>query len=186
MKVTSRFFGAVAPCLLIATTATAAPVMYAGTGNYYDSIAVSGGISWDAAVALAAAMTYNDGNTDYVGHLATVTSQGENDFLRNNLNTVGYLLGGRHLGGAASNYGWITGETWGAFEAGHWANGEPNGDSGGLQYTWVGQDGWNDLPTTYSSNLTPGYLVEFEAVPEPMSMVALGLGVAAFFRKRKA
>lgn len=156
-------------------------------GHYYNAIVDGGTMTWNQARAAAAASTYNDGSTDYFGYLAVITDQAENDAVRGFFATAGLYIGGEHLGGAAGNYGWINGETWNAFSAGHWAGGEPNGDSGGMQYTWTGEDGWNDLlkDTVYGSQ-APGYIVEYEAVPEPATMIALALGATALIRRRKA
>lgn len=162
------------------------PYYWSGNGHYYDVIH-DDTLTWEQARDLAGAMTYNDGFNDYAGYLATITTQDENDWLRGTVDVVGMYLGGEHMGGAAGNYGWITGESWTAFDAGHWAGGEPNGDSGGLQYAWTGEDGFNDLLRNQNyGSLTPGYVVEFELVPEPASLAVLAAGALFVFRRRKS
>jgi hypothetical protein len=84
--------------------------------------AVAGNMSWEDARAAAGAMSFRG----VPGHLATVTSQHETDFL---LGTFGardsYALGGVQSGGPepAGGWTWITGEPWGYT---NWAPGEPN------------------------------------------------------------
>lgn len=59
----------------------AQPVQYAGTGNFYDEI--SGARSSTEADAHAQAQTFNG----TPGHLATLTSAGENEFVKTTFGT---------------------------------------------------------------------------------------------------
>ena len=66
-----------APC------ADATPTLFAGTGNYYEFILVSDPFVgtnnyWMTAKDAAASLQYNG----VYGHLATITSEEENDFIR--------------------------------------------------------------------------------------------------------
>jgi hypothetical protein len=94
------------------------------------------------------------------GHLATVTSASENEFLRSLLipgpHAVGYLGGFR----ASDGWRWVTGEAW-AFS--NWNPGEPNGGEGEvvwLQNVLGYNSGWNDHPTFIDIN---GSLREWSA-----------------------
>lgn len=67
-------------------------------------------------------------------HLATITSQAEDDFVGTNLVTKFVWLGGADAA-SEGNWTWITGETWSYT---HWNQGEPNNSQPGehyLQYT---------------------------------------------------
>ena len=61
-----------------ATTASAQTVLCdPATNHCYEVVAVSAGITWPNAKAAAEAKTYNG----FAGHLVTITSQAETDFL---------------------------------------------------------------------------------------------------------
>jgi hypothetical protein len=132
-------------------------------GHYYRG--VSTWANWGDAAALAEGMTYRG----CPGHLATITSQEENDFIAANLPwaaSLGYWLGGIQPAGSPEPGGgwtWVTGETW---DYTNWANFEPN-DLGGedaLHFfgpfvaPWAPDpEKWNDI----NSAAEFGYLVEF-------------------------
>jgi len=63
------------------------PVSSGGNGHFYDF--VRGSITWSEAVAKAASLVH-DGQT---GYLATITSEGENNFIINHFNERGWLGG---------------------------------------------------------------------------------------------
>jgi hypothetical protein len=156
--------------------ADAAPVCWSVNGNCYDridavepaiarkdaSIAAESGINWEDAKTAAESLSFQGVN----GHLATITSQEENDFIVNNLggpDAVSYhWLGGFQPPGSVEPDGgwqWITGEP---FVFKNWALGEPN-DTGGNEDAIAFHRPslpslWNDLP----NNARPrGYIVEF-------------------------
>jgi hypothetical protein len=156
-------------------------------GHYYQLF--TGSATWNAANSFTSSLSYSG----YQGHLATVTSQDENNWL---LNTFGGAaladksIGGTQAAGSLtrdSGWSWITGETW-SFTL--WNFGEPNdnysptelGNENALQIAHNNTDGsWNDIPfTSYSPN---GFLVEYSAplnpgnnaVPEPSEWAAMGL-----------
>ncbi len=175
-------------CAVAATCApgNATPTFDPANGHYYDLI--PGAYTWTNARAAAQAQTY----LGLQGHLATITSSVENAFV-NGLGDVQALwLGGYQLPGSqepAGGWVWITGEAWSYT---NWEPGEPNNVNGiedKLQYHVYGGPGnrhWNDNDDSGGSIGPPGYVVEFEAVPEPS--VVIGLAFAAVVvgtRRRK-
>jgi hypothetical protein len=137
--------------------------------------------TWAMAKAAADALTYKGLH----GHLATITSQAENDFIVNNLG--GFALLRQHwLGGyqdttapdyvePAGGWRWVTGEPW---QYTSWHPGEPN-NTGGVEiyliYEHAAGD-WNDLSAT---DRRDGFVVEFEsAAPEPAGLALLTIGLA--------
>ena len=144
-----------------ATTASAQTVLCdPATNRCYEVVAVSAGITWPNAKAAAEAKTYNG----FSGHLVTITSQAETDFLvTNGLTPAFYWIGGSQpLGqtGAASNWSWVTGEP---FVYTNWETGEPNDYYGPAseQYLefWLTPGKWNDQNSTF---LQSGYVVEYD------------------------
>lgn len=80
MTISSRTYAIVfslASCLCISVSAQAAPVQFGN--NFYDLIS-SDNITWQDADTAAASSNF----MGVFGHLATITSQAENDFLMNN------------------------------------------------------------------------------------------------------
>lgn len=146
-------------------------------GNLYQAVA-DPGITWSDARTAAAAMK----RRGCVGHLATITSQEENDFIAGTFPEAvagGYWLGGFQPPGSEEPGGgweWITGEP---FIFTNWADGEPNdarGDENALHFFPPFFGGgtrapgtWNDQNEDNSANLGPegafdigGYVVEFD------------------------
>ena len=148
-------------------------------------------VSWNQANTEAMALQYN-GN---LGHLATVTSKSENDFvssLRRSMGAKEFWLGGYQLPGhendPAGGWMWVNGE--GAMTYNNWHAGEPNDawGPGSEQYLGIGlfNDGsWNDEGLKC---LIRGYVVEYEPalragpprVPEAGSTLSLAAIAAAF------
>ena len=141
-------------------------VLTSSNRHHYLAVTVPGGINWFDADAAARFLSFAGAQ----GHLATITSQQENDFIRVNFPSalkqfVGYWLGGFQPPGSpepGGNWQWVTGEP---FIFTNWNTGEPN-NAGGTEdklhfHTTAGQ--WNDI----SGNSTgqDGYVVEFEPAP---------------------
>jgi len=136
-----------------------------GNGHFY--LLVSEGVTWNEAKVLA-----EDYQWDGIqGHLATITSQDENEWIC--LNFPGrFWLGGFQADGADEPDGgwqWVTGESWSYTE---WHDWEPNNQGGienSLVWYWPGGCGeggqWNDGSESYSTN----FLVEFGESEEEVS-----------------
>jgi hypothetical protein len=155
---------AVVGLMTLSRTALAAPVLNPANGHYYD--AVTSNINWYNASAQAEAMWFTDaeGNV-YRGHLATVTSREENEFIRATFSyaarSSGYWLGGYQVAekdSPSDGWQWVTGEP---FTYANWAPKEPNDAAGaedGIHLT-NGDGQWNDLMRT---SRVLGYVVEYE------------------------
>ncbi len=150
----------------------AGTVTWLVNGHRYSAIPESLLITWDAADTAAQALTC-DGAP---GHLVTLTSLAENDFVAGSLPTAVsgiYWIGafqateapapspepaGTGPGGAAAGWEWVTGEP---FVFAKWASGEPNDANGNedVAHFWTPSGEWNDLNRN-SARL--GYVVEFE------------------------
>lgn len=151
--------------------------------NYYQAVAAPDGITWSDARAATEGLSYGRCQA----HLATITSQNENDWILNTFPEAaehGYWLGGTQAEGSVEPGGgwmWVTGEP---FLYTNWAGGEPNnllgneaslhflpvvfyepGDPGDAPGTWNDQNG--DAPTFVdeAGNVVVGvggYVVEYE------------------------
>jgi hypothetical protein len=164
---------------LITSPAAAVPVLFAGTGSYYE--VVEGPITWDDARDAAATASHLERS----GRLATITSQEENDFIvdnviPNNFDGESFWIGGLQPEGSdepAGGWQWITGEP---FVYTNWRPepAEPS-DLGGedrLELFNRIQDGtWNDLAGS-NSGLSEGYVIEFaragSGIPLPSALPA--------------
>lgn len=188
--------------------ANAQPVLWpsasGGNDHYYEFIQVPNPFSgnnnaWSTAKAAADASVFNNVH----GYLATITSQGENDFVFGLVAGLFTTSSGAWLGGKHPE-GWLDGpETGQAFTFTNWGGGEPNnigqvymnvgpvfaGVSPGRWLDDSGPGGPGDgLP---DPNLDPviGYFVEYPSVvPEPSSwfLVTSGLAMMTVLRRRKA
>jgi len=141
-----------------------------GNGHVYEVVLVPGGITWIDANNLA---------EQKGGHLATITSQDENDFVFSLVNDVQYwnvsggpLLGGYQLPGSVEPNGgwmWVTGEP---FVYSNWRYDQPNnlGNENCIHFGWGSgiTPTWNDLSDIYTANSMPiAYVIEYENLPEP-------------------
>jgi DNA-binding beta-propeller fold protein YncE len=151
--------------MVLGSNAHAAPVQFASNGHYYEAIPdPSHLLLWDQMRDVAATMTFSG----MQGHLATITSAEEQQFLNDTFpGTYVFALGGFQLPGSsepAGGWTWITGEP---FAYTNWTPGEPNDAGGGNEnvLTTANWDhspfgSWNDY-TGVSGGLG-GYFVEFE------------------------
>ena len=198
--------GSILALLVLAGSAGAVPICWekasGGNGHYYERVDTSL-IDWYTAKSNAELMVHVGLN----GHLVTVTSPLEQDFIVNEFlyNTPPvygqseqqhYWMGGYQPDGSpepGGNWQWVTGEPW-DFTA--WGDGEPNNSGGhedSLHY-FVMEDRdsvqfglWNDLPYNQTGDVM-GYLVEYDPVPEPATFALLAsgmLGILARFQHKR-
>jgi hypothetical protein len=77
---------------ILVTCASSDPVQwrvtYGGSDHWYDAVPVDGGTNWDNAKTAAESRSYSGVN----GHLATVTSQAENEFIVTTFNLSRWIL----------------------------------------------------------------------------------------------
>lgn len=159
-----------------------------GNGHFYQFVPDLG-ITWPHALVDAQSRAYGG----VAGHLATITSQAENDFIKAHcLNySYGAWLGGWQDEGHlfAEGWHWVTDGPW---DFTNWHPVEPN-DTGEdeLYLDIMGNDAyeepgfWNDSSHMRASWWTAGYIVEYP-VPEPATLSLLALGGLAMLRRRKA
>jgi hypothetical protein len=182
---------------LAASAASAAPVQWMSgaeaNGHYYEL--VTAGKSWADARADAAGRSH----AGLSGHLATITSQAELDFLSISVNpaATNVWLGGSDAA-VEGEWRWVDGPEAGtlfsnggtAVTFANWNSGEPNNSvRGGVGENalegWFRGDRWNDE----SAWVSRAYLVEYSATPVPVPAAAplligaLG-GLLALRRKR--
>ena len=152
------------------TLQLAGPVVaYPGNGHYYEFVSAPG-TCWTAALAAAAAKTYNG----MPGYLATLTSAGENAFVTGQqpgnfwIGAADNLVEGEwrwKSGPEAGQLFWQGNATGTAVQYANWDGGEPNdfqptGEDFGHIYGMSGK--WNDLANCGNSNYgLGGYLVEY-------------------------
>lgn len=153
------------------------PEEFADNGHYYAAI-IAPGINWDDAKAAAELMTFNVEGIDYQGHLAIITSAGEDAFIEGLRAQAVADHGGKGefwVGAfqAAVNAGPLADWEWIIPEAPfdnftNWQIGEPN-DFNGIDERHLGighgGPGWNDEhwnTTTGVAGNVGGYIVEFD------------------------
>jgi len=159
-------------CCIVSVNAT--PVLNPANGHYYDIITGQHGITWIQANSAAQSLTYNGVH----GHLVTITSQEEQDFINANFGqyfgTYAYFLGGykpTRTPDPTAGWTWVTGEPW---VYTNWDPSAPNdcygGDDGITPYCsfedalekYAANGDWNDFPSYVSEYGRDGYIVEWE------------------------
>jgi len=105
------------------------------------------------------------------GHLVTITSPGENDFLRDNLSERFWM--GLTDEETEGEFKWVTGEDLSLYD--NWSTNEPNDYSGNEDWVEMYDNGtWNDMLNDH----TRKYVAEFEG---PRYVQTEGLISGAFF-----
>jgi hypothetical protein len=171
---------------LVFSSSAEAAVFWSGNGNHYDFVA--GQITWESAKAAAESLTFNGVS----GHLVTITSSAEDNFLLNSFGLIPNVWIGASDAEQEGSWKWVTGpETGTIFWFGdatgvpvngaysNWNTGEPNNNfssTGEMEnyavwnhQTAIGQIdfAWNDIPNNPNASLEPqslisGYIVEYE------------------------
>lgn len=181
---------------VLALHATAVPIQWSsaagGNDHYYEIVLTDS--DWFDANTEAATRQFNG----LQGHLATITSQAEDQFIYDNFisGTDGNFWIGLTDEITEDLYQWVTGETSSYF---NWGNGgEPNNTGHIFQdedyiRTWTNPGliwsdySWNDTDGGTGYFLIP-YLVEYgtfedpddpDVIPEPMTLGLVGLGLAS-------
>jgi len=162
--------------LVVCGYAQADPITWAPNGHTYEVITGESTLTWAEAEAMAESMG---------GHLATITSSEEDDFVEWLVSTYGtgnlerYWLGGYQLLPGDGNcepadcWAWVTGEQW---DYTNWQPGEPNNGVGGTQHYlhyWPDSGIWDDME---NRDVMDSFVIEY-AVPEPGTLGLLGIGL---------
>ena len=186
MKSTAIVFAWLIAMHLCSSFTWGAPIQWTiatgGNDHYYEATLWTPSDTnrtWTQARNIAAARTFNG----LPGHLVTITSEAENTIAGNQLSDFGmdsFWLGGYQdhsspsYSEPAGGWRWLTTEPW-SYTA--WFPGFPD------EYQHRGQDYlrgighglWDDIEHSYSESL--GYIVEFQAVPEPSAFVLADLAL---------
>jgi len=170
--------------LILAVVAGLSVVAYADPvewgGHYYELVGSSG--TWDEAKTAAEGLSYNG----YIGHLATLNSEAEYNFIRTlpgfsdwHISWVGGYKSG-------SEWVWVNEEgfmDFAGWSQSPWQSGEPESGDYGVSLVGTGHGGGIRGDTVAGTD--GEYVVEYQAVPEPATAMILGLGGAliALYRR---
>lgn len=147
-------------------------------GHYYQWVN-AWGIDWHDAFEDAASTRFAGAH----GHLATVGTEQESQFLKNHLQIGDALWIAASDEEQEGTWKWVAGEEAGKtfFVVGeepskeqfaNWGNGEPNNQGDDEDFAtigWMGEPKWNDLRGNAGS--ARGYLVEFTGLPRPEKLI---------------
>jgi hypothetical protein len=189
--------------------ATSAPIQWSpsagGNGHWYELVFPASTLGWTAARDSAAASSFG-GST---GHLVTITSSDENDFVRDTFASSltvqrfatssdspgDFVWLGASDSATEGTFEWVTGEAFsfedfGPFEPSNGGSSSPDQDYVLARVLEDGRIGsgptwqWDDHYLVPPEAARLGYIVEFENVdlakiPEPATVVLLCLSLAA-------
>lgn len=174
-------------CLIFnSSISLALPVQWStangGNGHWYE-IVLEQGLTWFSAKDNAANMTHLGQH----GHLATLTSSSEQEFLLSTFGggiAINQLWLGGYQDTSVPNFQepndgwtWITGEEWntGLDQPRFSFNNDSNGHTEEHLITWWNNGGINDLYHSSGQYPARGYIVEYEmpAISEPSVLVLL-------------
>jgi hypothetical protein len=168
-KITITFIAAASLSVLASLPASAAPVLFSDNGHYYEVI-IDPGITWDAAKTAAEGMMFTVDGVQYQGHLAIITSAGEDNFIEGlrlaapSSGNPEFWVGAFQDPATAvedANWQWIIPEA--PFDNyTNWQDGEPNDTGGDEKFLGIGHSnefGWNDERAL--GNIE-GYVVEWD------------------------
>lgn len=156
-----------------AAQSASVPVLNPANGHWYQLVRTPAELNWPEARDAARALSF----AGYRGHLATITSANERDFINAHVTGKSGLdavwLGGYHDSTAPDyqepdrGWRWVTGEP---FQYTNWHRGEPNDsprNSNALQLAVIWGGEWDDRLNGEAR--LPGYVVEYEppATPGP-------------------
>ena len=154
--------------VVVGASLCSAAVLNPVNGHYYE--AIPGPITWNTARVAAEGKSLKGTS----GHLATITSHSEQEFIDAHFPGLNYWIGASQPVGATEPDGdweWLTGEDFGLYT--NWRPGEPNNVGDNEHVAHIGTGGGNDIHATHN---LPGYLVEFDVVaPLPGMLPYQGL-----------
>lgn len=126
-------------------------------------------------------VTWGQGESDCInwgGHMASVHSDAERDFLTNLAGCGPYWLGG-HDAGHEGTWVWTDGSPW---DYSAWAPGEPNNCCGGENYlhgNWCCGNLWNDIWDTWNGNC--GFMCKKPILPSGGGMFSATLSCTTIY-----
>ncbi len=143
-------------------------LFFEDNGHFYEFVTAND-VTWEDAKSAAAAMRKNG----LRGYLATITTQGENEFIQAKLEGQGWI--GASDAEEEGNWKWVTGpeagtQFWSGNASGmavsgrysNWDNSEPNDFLTGEDYGHLLTDGeWNDYDSPAVAGRISGYVVEY-------------------------
>jgi hypothetical protein len=152
--------------------AQSSPVFDPANGHWYQAVLAPGGIAWGDALKAAQALSY----AGYPGHLVTISSREENEFILDNLPLprANQWWIGAYQDRSAPDYRepgggwrWVTGEPWSYT---FWIYNQPDNYNGAEDYVAIDthySDQWDDRNR---NDPLGGYIVEFEPPISPDSV----------------
>ncbi len=141
--------------LLFAITPSvfAEPIYNPENGHYYEYWSIPGGTTWDTSNFVMEIFEHNG----MWGHLVTITSQSENDFVANLVPNDARVWIGLTDEDTEGVYKWVNGEP---FSYSNWNTGEPNNNYN-QDYVefWGHNDRWYDDQN--ASDINSGFIIEY-------------------------